>query len=259
MEMVETKLFEAASKGSIDSLKKLLKEDLLILDRVFINCFSETPLHVAALLGHIDFVTEIIRIKPQLITELNSLQSSPLHLASAKGHVEIVRALLSVNPRMCLARDRNGLTPLHLAAQKGRVEVMTELLHAEPDAARLTLYGGENILHLCVKHYQLEALKLLVSTISETEFVNAKDNDGNTVLHLAVADKQVETINFLLTVAAIEVNSLNLNGKTPRDTLIQTRRHVRDLEIQESLKRVGGFGNQNTSCWPYGSFGREDG
>ncbi|KAK6162003.1 hypothetical protein DH2020_001844 [Rehmannia glutinosa] len=244
---LETKLFEAAAKGNINSLQKLLNDDPLILDRVSLNCFSETPLHVATLLGHIDFVKEIISIKPELTSELNLHQSSPLHLASAKGHVDVVRALLSVNPRTCLARDRNGLTPLHLAAIKGRLEVLKVLLEARRDAARVEVYRGENILHLCVKYYQLEALKLLVENIVDPEFINGRDIDGNTVLHLAVADKQVEAINFLMSVAALEVNALNLNGMTALDVLIKSRRDVRDSEIKESLTKAGIFRTSETN------------
>ncbi|KAL0330666.1 UNVERIFIED_CONTAM: hypothetical protein Sangu_1612100 [Sesamum angustifolium] len=149
MERLETELFEAAAKGSITSLKKLLKEDPLILDRVLVNIFSETPLHVAAMLGHIDFVKEIIRIKPQLA--------------------------------------------------------------------------------------------------SKPQFINSKDTGGNTILHLAVEDKQVETIKFLLSVPAAEVNALNLNGMTEVDVLIKSRRDVRDSEIEESLKLAGCFGTTETN------------
>ncbi|KAL2545069.1 Ankyrin repeat region domain-containing protein [Forsythia ovata] len=46
-----------------------------------------------------------------------------------------------------------------------------------------------------LKHYQLEAFKLLVKAIGDQEFTNSKDNDGNTSLHLAVAHKQVERVN----------------------------------------------------------------
>ncbi|KAK4388711.1 hypothetical protein Sango_2208100 [Sesamum angolense] len=113
-------------------------------------------------------------------------------LASAKGYVDVVMVLLSVDPRMCLARDKNGMTPLHLSAIKSQLQVMTILLQAKPEAAQVTVYRGENILHLCIKHYQVEALKLLLDTISDPEFINSKDTDGNTILHLAVADKQVE-------------------------------------------------------------------
>ncbi|KAL7116973.1 hypothetical protein ACP275_03G041000 [Erythranthe tilingii] len=240
MDTPETKLFEAAAKGNINSLQNLLKEDPLILDRVVVNCFSETPLHVAALLGHTDFVKEIIKAKPEFTSDqLNPHQSSPLHLASAKGHIDVVEALLSVETRTCLAHDKNGLTPVHLAALKGRVEVMKILLREKPEAARVMTHRGENILHLCVKQYQMEPLKLLMTTVGDPAFVNSKDVDGNTVLHLAVADKQVETINFLLTVEALEVNAMNLNGMTPLDVLIKSRRDVRDSEIEESLKNAG--------------------
>ncbi|KAL9176640.1 hypothetical protein ABFS82_01G009500 [Erythranthe guttata] len=196
METLQSKLFEAASKGH-----KLLKDDPLILDRISVNCFSETPLHVAELLGHVDFVKEIIKAKPELTSELNFQHSSPLHLASAKGHVDVVKALLSVDHRTCVARDRNGLTPVHLAALKGHVEVMKMLLRAKPEAAQVTM-------------------------VME-----------------AVADKQVETINFLVSVPAFEVNALNLNGMTAVDILTQSRRDVRDLEIEESLKKAGAIGN----------------
>ncbi|KAL8058722.1 hypothetical protein ABFX02_03G038500 [Erythranthe guttata] len=225
MDTPETKLFEAAAKGNINSLQKLLKDDPLILDRVVVNCFSETPLHVAALLGHTDFVKEIIKAKPEFTIE----------------------ALLSVETRTCLARDKNGLTPVHLAALKGRFEVMKMLLREKPEAARVTTYRGENILHLCVKQYQMEPLKLLVTTVGDPAFVNSKDVDGNTVLHLAVADKQVETINFLLTVEALEVNATNLNGMTPSDILIKSRRDVRDSEIEESLRNAGVTGTNSNS------------
>ncbi|KAH6782952.1 hypothetical protein C2S52_007911 [Perilla frutescens var. hirtella] len=246
MEKLQTKLFETATQGSISSLQQLLKEDTLILDRAVVNSFNETPLHVAAMLGHVDFVKEIIELKPQLVNELNSQKSSPLHLASAKGHVDVVKALLSADQGTCLARDRNELTPIHLAASKGRVEVMRVLLEAQPHAARLTVYGGESILHLCVKRYQLEALKLVVETVDEThELVNSKDVDGNTALHLAVADKQVETTKFLVSVGGVElVNAVNNEGMTTVDVLIRSRRDVRDSEIEESLKQARGCGSK---------------
>ncbi|KAH6782940.1 hypothetical protein C2S52_007899 [Perilla frutescens var. hirtella] len=251
MERPESKLFEAAAKGCLISLQQLLSDDPLILDRVIANYYSETPLHVAAMLGHIDFVKEIIHIKPQLTNELNSQLSSPLHLASAKGHVDVVRALLSVDHHTCLARDSNGLTPLHLAAIKGRDEVVKLLLQAQPDAARLTSYGDETILHLCVKNHQLEALKLLVTAVSEPEFVNSKDVDGNTVLHLAVEYKQVETTIFLVSVAGPAlVNAVNHEGLTAVDVLIRSRRDVRDSEIEESLKHGGGIRALETDMAP---------
>ncbi|KAJ0677274.1 putative ankyrin repeat-containing domain-containing protein [Helianthus annuus] len=147
------------------------------------------------MLGHVDFVNEVITRKPHLAMERDSQKRVPLHIASAKGHVEIVKLLLSANPETCLARDRDGGNPVHLAAIKGHREVVKELVQAQPHAAR-AMVQQDTILHLCVKHNQLEVLKLLVENMDDHEFINAKDADGNTILHLAVADKQVQVCVF---------------------------------------------------------------
>ncbi|KVH88521.1 ankyrin repeat-containing protein ITN1-like [Cynara cardunculus var. scolymus] len=239
MKRVEGLLFYASEEGNVTLLQTLLQEDPLILDRVTINRCDDMPLHVASMLGHFDFVNEILSRKPQLARESDSQRRLPLHIASAKGHVEIVKALLSAHPDTCLARDRDGRNPLHLAAIKGRYEVVKELLQAQPHAARAMVeQEQETILHLCVKHNQLEVLKLLVESMGDHEFVNSKDGDGNNILHLAVADKQIETINFLLLNTTIEVNASNTNGETSMDILAQGPKDVKDQQIIRSLTRA---------------------
>ena len=183
------KLYEAAMEGNVSFLLILLQEDSLVLDRFIAGHYAETPLHIAAMLGHLEFTRQILSRKPELAQELNSHSSSPLHLASANGHLEVVKELLLVNQDICLARDRKGKTSLHIAVLKGRVEVLKELVQARPNSILLRTGRGETILHLCVKHYQLDALKFLVETINDNNFVNLKDNDGLTVLHLAVTDR----------------------------------------------------------------------
>lgn len=189
------RLHEAAVEGSVTALLELLREDPLILDRQIIGFYSETPLHIAAVLGHVEFAKEILTLKPELAGERDWPQkSTPLHFTAAKGYMEIAKALLLVNPEMCLACDRNQRNPLHIAAMKGKIGVLKELVRSRPQAARVVADRGETILHLCVKHNQLEALKVLVETMQDDhhEFLSSKDDDGNTILHLAVDDKQIE-------------------------------------------------------------------
>nr|GMD87385.1 ankyrin repeat-containing protein BDA1-like [Ipomoea batatas] len=203
---MERMVFEAALEGDVTTLKRLLHEDPLILDKILVSVNCETPLHVAAMLGYHDFANEILRKKPELAKELNSKQFSPLHLAAAKGHVDVVRAILLVDLETCKGRDRDGLTPLHLAAIKGRVDVLKELINAISVSGLVDMMGvdyeqlGESILHMCVKHSKLEALKTLVEMIGDGggDFVNYKDSFGNTILHLAVSDKQIEMLWRLL-------------------------------------------------------------
>ncbi|KAL5783495.1 hypothetical protein ACOSP7_008524 [Xanthoceras sorbifolium] len=241
---MENLLYEAALEGSLPTLLELLQRDRLILDKIDTNSFSESPLHIAVLLGHVDFVKVILSRKPELAREVDSIRRfSPLHVASLKGtstnYVEMVKVLIRVDPDMCLARDVEGRNPLHLAAMKGRIEALVELIRARPLAAYAVTIWGESILHLCVKHNQLEALKLVVEIMDDPNSLSAKDEYGMTILHLAVADKQIETINFLLMNTRVEVNALNTNGYTALDILAHSRRDMKDLDIADSLRSAG--------------------
>ncbi|CAL5439597.1 hypothetical protein CsSME_00048662 [Camellia sinensis var. sinensis] len=246
MEQIEQKkrLQEAAMEGNTQLLHEILAQNPLILDRLIVGCdFDETPLHAAALRGHIDFTTQLLNLNSELAKVLDSTRSSPLHLASAKGHIDIVKVLVPAAPNMCTAPNKDGLNPLHLAAMNGKVEVMGELLQTSRQAATATVDQGhgETILHLCVKYHQKEALDLLVHTLKDKiqGFINATDDYGNTILHVAVANKQIQTVQHLLTIDKIDVNAKNINGYTALDILAQSRRGVQDWDIQNSLKQAG--------------------
>lgn len=203
------------------------------------NLSSDSPLHIAALLGQSDIARELLNQNPQLARQLNSNGYSPLHIASAKGHVEIVKQLLLIDPSMCLALDQDGRTPLHLAAIKGRITVLTELIRTKPEASRVLTGQRDSILHLCVKYNRLDSLKVLMDSMQrDDQFVNWRDPDGNTVLHLAVANKQLEILKFLLSSTAVKVDARNRKGFTAEDILSQGPRDLRDREIQKTLLTI---------------------
>ena len=78
---MERRLHEASVSGNVEALEALIREDELILDKASVTCFDVTPLHVAALRGHVSFARAILSRKPKLATELDSLWRTPLHLA----------------------------------------------------------------------------------------------------------------------------------------------------------------------------------
>ncbi|GMH07333.1 hypothetical protein Nepgr_009173 [Nepenthes gracilis] len=249
---MERELCEAAMEGSVTFLLNLLGRDPLILDRYITAYFAETPLHIAAMLGHLEFATELLKRKPELACELNLRKSTPLHLASAKGDVEMVKLLLCANPQMCYARDGCGWNPLHVAVMKGQVDTLRELVRVRSEAACVPIDGAnrETILHVCVKHNQLEALKLLLAEIlvcNNTEFINSKDGDGNTILHLAVLDRQFQTIDFLTKIAGIDVNAKNIFGLTALDLLeIRLKEASGDcLNIGRLLQQAGAMNSRS--------------
>ncbi|XP_044497315.1 ankyrin repeat-containing protein BDA1-like [Mangifera indica] len=206
-------LYEASMRGCVATLNTLIQNDPLILHKISLTPFTETPLHISALLGHVEFTKAIVSQNPQLVTELDSFKRSPLHLAAAEGHREIVKELLITNKEVSMVADQEGRIPLHLAAMRGRVEVIQELISAKPESILVQLHG-ETALHLCVKHNHLDALKVLVASIDDEEFLNSKNLEGNSILQVSVILQQYETTSYLLSVPKIRVdlNSLIKNG-----------------------------------------------
>ncbi|KAL2899641.1 Ankyrin repeat-containing protein BDA1 [Bienertia sinuspersici] len=239
--MIEKRLHEAAFEGNISNLNTLIKEDPLILDRIFPTFFQDTPLHISILRGHIDFARDVLTHNPRLATECDSLGHLPLHVASTKGHIEIVRELLRVSQGACLARSKDGKLPLHLAIMKGvKVEVVTELVQACPESTRSQVDRRDSVLHLCVKYENFDALQMLVGVLKSeklgsNDLLNARNDDGNTVLHLAALYKHLEITKFLLATPGIEVNAMNKNGLTPLNLVENSPRDLKGLEILNIL------------------------
>ena len=71
--------------GNVSMLKQLMAKDPRTLSRAAVTCFNETPLHVAAMLGYLDFTNSLLTKKPDMTMAVDSRGRSPLHLASANG------------------------------------------------------------------------------------------------------------------------------------------------------------------------------
>ena len=194
-------LFKAAKDGSIEALLKLLESDPLILERVATTT-ADTPLHVAAMLGHLDFAKEVLKHKTNVVEyvkELNQHGYSPIHLAAANGHVNVVERLLGISHELCYLRGKGGLTPLHYASIKGRADTISLLLSSSPLCVVEETERGETALHIAVRNNQLEALRVLVEGLKRSNnlvIINWKDREGNTILHLAAARKNHQVTNL---------------------------------------------------------------
>lgn len=193
---MERRLSEAAIRGDVLELQQIVEADPLILDRITASCVDQTPLHSAAMLGHLGFVRELLDRNPEMAAESDSRGCAPLHLAAAKGHADVVRELILVDGGVGSAPNSDGRTALHVAAIKGREGVLAELVGIAPSLTRVLTDRGETGLHLCVKWNRYEAAKLLGDEMGkgggDDSSLNWKDCDGNTALHIAVAKKHFE-------------------------------------------------------------------
>ncbi|CAI8602748.1 unnamed protein product [Vicia faba] len=234
-------LYNASLNGSVTTLNTLIQNNPLILHKVSLSLYNETPLHISSLLGHLQFCEILLQNKPSFANEVDSKGRCPLHLASAEGHTEVVKALLLANQDVCLVFDKDDMIPLHFAVIRGRMGVIKELINARPDSVRVLNDDG-SVLHLCVLYNHLESLKLLLESVRvDKQLLLAKDREGNTVLHLAIKLKQIKNIKYLLLQPELRTSAITLNRSSIKtlELLESCPRDFISLKIEEMLTEVG--------------------
>jgi ankyrin repeat protein len=188
---MDPRLVEAALNGNVIELQRLPQKDSPFLERGFIAVYPETALHIEAMGGQTEFVRELLKLKPDFATRLDKEGFSAIHIASANGFVEIVRKILKFSPELALLKSNDGRTSLHCAAVTGRVQVIRELVDFFPDCIGDVTPRGKTALHIAVKYNQFEAFDAMFDIVKQQlnmqEIMSAGDENGNTVLHLAVA------------------------------------------------------------------------
>ncbi|KAK3430113.1 hypothetical protein EUGRSUZ_E01532 [Eucalyptus grandis] len=237
----------AARKGNIHELNDLISSNEQILEEMALEGAGHTPLHIACVGGHLDFIRELLKHMPKLAEKVDPCGFSPLHIAAARGDVEIAKELLKVGTHLCSVEGWERRIPLHYAVIHGEVDVMEILLSTSPESVEKKTAWKETALHLAVKNNRFKVLVRLVEHLKrhkKEQVINLKDHKDNTALHLAVTSKNFEVVDFLLRghtleYEVVEVNALNESGLTPLDVSTHSQRGARDKEIREILVRAG--------------------
>ncbi|XP_058752371.1 ankyrin repeat-containing protein BDA1-like [Vicia villosa] len=220
----------AAQTGDIDLLYTVIHHDPWILENIDSIPFVETPLHIAASLGHIRFAIEIMKLKPSLALKLNPQGFSPVHLAMQNDQKRMLFRFVCMNNDLVRIEGREGLTLLHFASQIGEVDFLAKFLFVCPRSIEDVTGKGETALHIAVKNEQYEALDLLVcflrksivrgAKMIQNKIVNWKDEDDNTILHiLAQRNFEPEVVKALGLLLKIGINlkAKNMENKTALD------------------------------------------
>ena len=118
-------------------------------------------------------------------------------------------------------RDSFGSTPLHRAISQNQ-KGMAELLIAKgADVNARAAQGGGTPLHRAVADNRIECLELLLTSGAK---IDAKDDDGYTPLHRAVAgfpySKNRPIVELLISKGS-DINAINNAGYTPLQTSIE--------------------------------------
>ena len=194
-ENIYEKIKKAAQDGDIERLYEMIAEDPNILDHFDRVPFCETPLHIAAEKGKTHFAMELMTLKPSLASKLNVSGFCPMHLALQNNHSRMVRGFVALDSSLVSIKGRGRVTPLHHVARMGDAEVLSEFLFAYPSSIEDLTIKCETAVHVAVKNHQLMAFKVLLGwlkRVNKEEILDWKDEDGNTVFHIAASINHTE-------------------------------------------------------------------
>ncbi len=192
-----------AQQGNIDEFYNLIKGDVKLLEDMDELPFVNTPFHIAASSGHIPFALEMMGLKPSFARKPNPEGFSPIHLALQNGNTEMVRRLLQVDGDLVNVKGKERITPLHYVATTGdQLDLLVEFLSFCPNSIADVTIRNETALHIALKRDNVEAFKVLVewlvsncsknASFYERTILNWKDEEGNTILHIAVSKNQTQ-------------------------------------------------------------------
>ncbi|EOY18328.1 Ankyrin repeat-containing protein, putative [Theobroma cacao] len=213
---MDESLKRAAQEGNIVELYASIQRDGNILRHINEIEFVDTPLHIAAAQGCIDFAMELMILKPSFARKLNHEGFSPIHLAVEKGHKELALHLMQNDKNLVRVKGKRGETPLHYAIPREQnFDLLARFLEACPECVRDMTTTNQTALHIATRHNRLEALELLCRMLRKSDYcedvVNRKDRNGDTALHIAARNNQskVRSLPLLISFTFIKKEWIN--------------------------------------------------
>jgi Ankyrin repeats (3 copies)/Ankyrin repeat len=154
--------------------------------------FTATPLYYASYFGLYSLVEHLITKRPEDITAIGGFNGTPLHAAAIRGHIEVVLLLLKHVPVDIRSTWLNR-TPLHCIALEGQVEIGRHLLkHGADVNARQE--SGWTPLHLVACFGHLESMRLLLDHGANPHACN---DDSRTPYQMANSQRRQEILQLL--------------------------------------------------------------
>lgn len=179
---------------------------------------SIPPLAYAAAQGDLEKCTNLLaEMKPDHFN-CRIQKDNALIFACRSGHVSIVSMLLTRGADVLTKYKPYDATGIHYALKYGYPRII-ELLLREPDPIRKdvvnsTDYRGRNSLHFAVANEKI-GLEIIQSLVNAGANVDCLDHNKCTPLHIAVANKREEIVNYLMNEKGADVSLKNSDGLTP--------------------------------------------
>nr|XP_056703750.1 B-cell lymphoma 3 protein [Euleptes europaea] len=176
---------------------------------------GDTPLHIAVVQENLPVAQRLVALFHQGqrdVDAFNNLRQTPLHLAVITDQPALVKLLLS-HGASPMVLDRNGQTALHLACEHGSLRCLQEMLEGSTSLLDLEArnFEGFTPLHVAVATSNHDIILTLLEHGADVDAVDIKS--GRSPLLHAVENNNLEMVELLLQHGA-NVNAQSYGGNT---------------------------------------------
>lgn len=205
--------YQTVLKGDHVTFLKLIQEnETLITQTVVGSSKSNTVLHLAARLGHLELVSEILKVCPDMVAAENDDLETPLHEACREGKFEVVKVLMAADEGVVGKVNSRGESVLFAACERGNIDVVKHLIESE----WLLLHEIDAFMcsiHVAAAGGHTDIVKEILNV--RPEFARKYNSEGYSALHLACIKGQLDTTRELLWWDPDLVYLRDHNGWTP--------------------------------------------
>ncbi|GLJ34665.1 hypothetical protein SUGI_0697270 [Cryptomeria japonica] len=247
----DTALHVATGRSYVHIIRQLVEFQPQLC--YWVNDNQETPLCMAAKLGYLEAVKELIKWRPDAVETPNIYGMNVLHLAAQVSQVRIVDYL---NRKVCLSdivnqgvekcpyinnhiavscnQESGGNKAAHIVVScKQGVEKPQIAINYSPSKMDTMESGGKRAVHIAVSFNQGAEMPQIAINYPRPK-IEALES-GDTPLHIAARKKNFRMVESLLQIQGINKDAVNEEGLTALDIARENTEHHESHKIISKL------------------------
>jgi ankyrin repeat protein len=169
---------------------------------------GDSPLHTAITLNRKENILQTLLAGGADVSIRNIEGKTPLYLAIEENRTQLIPLLLTYQSDI-FAADNVGITPFEKALRENS-PCLTALI--TPETVQQSDNAGNTMLHTTIKNQG--GIKIIGLILENKALVNARNNEGDIGLHLAVRQNDAEAGELLISRGA-DIFAPNARGESP--------------------------------------------
>ncbi len=248
-------LIRAIMNDDANEVKRLLKlKKSRHIDEVD-QKYNMGPLHWAAALGREHFIGSLLNEGAD-VNQRSKNDETAVFVAAACDQGDVITTLVRLKKEVIKINSLNKekKTPIAIATENGCPTAITALRIAGVDIDELS--QGETLLCIAARLEQVNSIQALTEKLKitytrtywgkkkhitqETQAdINQRNNNGDTLLHIAAFFRRVKLADFLIE-KGLDVNAQNKDGKTPVHLAAENgdKNMLRVLTLTEKIRKL---------------------